>query len=144
MSLFKVEVCQIESILPHHNADRLALAQLTNNAYQFIIAKDSYQVGDQVVYFPLDSLLPDKLIEQLGLTDKLANSTVDGLKHRNRIRTVRLRGVISQGLVARLNELDLDPAVWPVGSNLTDQLSVSKYEPPVPLDKSGQLIGLPR
>src|SRR5260221_603855 len=94
MSIFSVSVERIASVWEHANADRLELARLASMSYQFVIAKGSYQVCDLVVYFPIDSLLPASIISALELTGKLAGS------EKNRVKTIRLRGVISQGVVA--------------------------------------------
>src|SRR5215813_9933348 len=94
MSTFAVSIERIASVWPHTNADRLEMARLTSMSYQFVIAKGSFQPGDRVVYFPIDSLMPDPLIAAIGLTGKLAGPRM------NRVKTVRLRGEISQGIVA--------------------------------------------
>jgi RNA ligase (TIGR02306 family) len=48
-----------------------------------------------------------------------------------RIRTLRLRGVLSQGLFLPLAEVGL-PDDLPDGADVTDRLGVAKYEPPAP------------
>src|SRR5690349_7977254 len=94
MSTFAVTIESIDRVWAHPNADRLELASLRGMTYQFCIPKGEYAPGDTVVYFPIDSLLPPALIETLGLTGKLRGKTAD------RIATVKLRGEISQGVVA--------------------------------------------
>jgi RNA ligase (TIGR02306 family) len=109
-------------------------------SYQFVIAKGSYHPGDLIVYFPIDSILPDPIIEAIGLTGKLAGP------QKNRIKTVRLRGEISQGIVASPEALIPD---WGNGSgftdgyDVTDLLGVTKYEPPVIPSQAGNLVPLP-
>lgn len=139
MSTFAVRISEIGEIYPHPNADRLALARLTTSAYQFVIGKDMYQVGDLVVYFPLDSVLPASIIEGLGLTGKLAGS------ERNRVKTVRLRSEISQGLVASIEDVlpDANGHHWHVGDDVTEQLGVTKYDPPPVMQMDANLVGLP-
>lgn len=134
MSTFAVTIEQIDHVWAHPNADRLELARLRGMTYQFCVMKGAYKVGDQVVYFPIDSLLPADLIEKLGLTGKLHG------KDKNRISTVKLRGEISQGVVARPDEIlpaDLN------GHDLTMLLGVTKYEPPEESIKEGRLVRLP-
>src|SRR5258708_3194899 len=94
MSSFAVSLERIAAVWNHTNADRLEMAEVESMSYQFVIAKGSCKAGDRVVYFPIDSLLPDALIETIGLKGKLAGPA------GNRIKTVRLRGEISQGVVA--------------------------------------------
>lgn len=137
MAFFGVTIETIEKVWDHSNADRLSLAKVKGMMFQFVIGKNQYQVGDKVLYFPIDSVLPDELIEKMGMTGKFSGS-----KH-NRIRTVSLRNEISQGFV-------IDPAklLTPEQMNLsteelTSLLGVVKYEPPVVMLSSGNLIPLP-
>ncbi len=139
MSTFAVTIERIESVWTHPNADRLDMARLTSMSYQFVIARGSYHVGDLVIYFPIDSVLPETIITVLGLTGKLA-----GPQH-NRVKTVRLRGEISQGIVASPQELipGWDPAGYREGQDITELLGVTKYEPPVIPSQAGNLVALP-
>src|SRR5262249_36585692 len=77
MSTFAVSIERIASVWAHNNADRLEMARLTSMSYQFVIAKGSFKAGDRVVYFPIDSLLPEPLITVLGLTGKLAGQAAN-------------------------------------------------------------------
>lgn len=138
MSSFAVTVEQIAHVWPHPNADRLDMARLSSMTYQFVIAKNGYQAGDLVVYFPIDSLLPAEVVEKLGLTGKLSG------REQNRVKTVRLRGEISQGIVIAPDAiLESGFADLYIGQNLTDVLGVTKYEPPVINNQDGNLVRLP-
>lgn len=88
MSTFVVDRRKIASVKEHPNADRLDICQVEGLSYSFITGRGEYTIGDEAIYFPIDSVLPDSLVERLGI------------KH-NRIRTMKLRGSISQGLVVR-------------------------------------------
>lgn len=136
MSTFAVTVERIARVWAHPNADRLAMAQLASMTYQFVIPKDQYQAGDLVVYFPIDSLLPEPIIQRLGLEGKLSGSA------RNRIKTVRLRDQISQGVVAFPSLVGIEDAVHE-GQDLTERLGVTKYEPPIIPSHAGNLVKLP-
>jgi RNA ligase (TIGR02306 family) len=138
MSSFGIYLKTIEKIYPHNNADKLELAKLVGNDYQFVIPKGRYKVGDNVLYFPIDSVLPPKVQETLGLQSK-------------RIKTVKLRGEISQGVVASLPEL-VDLLDWTVDDDLehgifdvdfAPSLGVTKYEPPQQVVKFAHLVTLP-
>jgi RNA ligase (TIGR02306 family) len=122
MAFFGVTIEKIASVKKHPNADRLDLATLKGIDFQFITAKDMYKKGDQVLYFPIDSLLPEELQEKLGLLGKLSGSK------KNRVKTIRLRGEISQGLVGPLSLIE----DMPKGEDITEFLGVTKYEPPEP------------
>jgi RNA ligase (TIGR02306 family) len=137
MSTFAVTVERIGDVWPHPNADRLELARLASMSYQFVIAKGAYRPGDAVVYFPVDSVLPAALAERLGLAGKLAGSGKD------RVKTVRLRGEISQGVVASLDVLPPSGRAPAAGDDVTAALGVTKYEPPPVTTEGGELVPLP-
>lgn len=126
---------EIAEILPHPNADRLEIAKLASMDFQFVVGKGDFRAGQEVIYFPIDSLIPQQHLATLGLTGKLSG------KDRNRLRTVKLRGVISQGLVASLEKFF--PAGTVMIPDLTSALGVTKYEPPVIFEKCGNLLPLP-
>ena len=135
MSLFGVFVEEIERISVHPNADRLELAALRGKDFTFVVQKGAFQVGEKVLYFPVDALLPVNVIEALGLTGKLSG------KDKNRVKTVRLRGEYSQGVVGKLSDFQLPD--MEVGVDLSGILGVVKYEPPEPLIKAGIKGNLP-
>jgi RNA ligase (TIGR02306 family) len=137
VSTFAVTVEQIREVWTHPNADRLELARLGSMSYQFVIGKGSYRAGDRVVYFPIDSVLPGPLIERLGLAGKLAGATKD------RVKTVRLRGEISQGVVGSLDVLPPGGPEPALGDDVTARLGVTKYEPPPVTTEGGELVPLP-
>jgi len=140
MSTFAVSLERIATVWPHDNADRLAMAQLASMSYQFVIPKDTYQPGDLVVYFPIDSILPEPLIAALGLTGKLSGV------EKNRIKTLRLRGAISQGIVAKPETVipDWTPQnAWQEGDDITELLGVTRYDPPPMVSEAGVLVRMP-
>jgi RNA ligase (TIGR02306 family) len=140
MSTFSVSIERIAAIWEHPNADRLELARLASMSYQFVIGKGAYKVGDLVVYFPVDSLLPEQIVNVAGLTGKLAGPD------KNRVKTIRLRGVISQGIVILPGEVISE---WDNGQNfhegqdVTELLGVTKYEPPLLVGQEGALGRMP-
>jgi RNA ligase (TIGR02306 family) len=139
MSTFAVSVERIAEIWAHPNADRLDMARLSSMSYQFVVAKGMYTVGEPVVYFPIDSVLPDSLAEKLELKGKLAGAD------KNRVKTVRLRGEISQGVVAKPQHIlpDWDESKYHEGEDVAAQLGVTKYDPPPIVSQAGLLVPLP-
>ena len=119
MSTFAVTRERLKTLLPIPKADRVELAQLEGMDFQFVVQKGVYAPGQEVLYIPLDSLVPTDLAERLGLTGKL------GGPEKNRVRTVQLRGVYSQGVVApiELAEGLTNPA------QITQHLGICKWEP---------------
>ncbi|MFJ5927029.1 RNA ligase (ATP) [Kitasatospora sp. NPDC092948] len=125
------------TILAHPNADALELAQV--GLYRAVVAKGAYRTGDFACYLPEQSVLPAELIEELGLTGRLAGGNAD------RVKAVRLRGELSQGIVCRpraLAEVDLSRAAEE-GVDFAELLGVTKWAPPVPTMMSGEVEAAP-
>lgn len=140
MSQFAVTVETIASIYPHQNADRLEMATLIGKDYDFVVGKGQFQAGDVVIYFPVDSVLPAWVLGILDLTGKLSG------REQNRVRTIKLRGNISQGVVAEPKAFaEARPTILEAvpGDDVTELLEVYKYEPPAVLSKYGDLVALP-
>lgn len=125
MSDFAVLVEPIRAVLEHPNADALEIAQI--RGYQAIVLKDQYEAGDLVAYIPEQAVMPDDLIEEMGLTGRLAG------KERNRVKAIRLRGVLSQGLCYPARE------GWEQGQDVTEELGITKWDPPIPAHMGGEL-----
>lgn len=138
MSELKVEVVKIDEIKVHPNADALEIAIV--RGWQTVVRKGEFKAGDDVVYFPLDSVLPEKLSNAIGVTKYL---------HRGRIVAAKLRGEASYGLIwaidnainyIALNEFSDDNGnlktngilfgIFLPGLDLTERLGVTKWEPP--------------
>lgn len=137
MSFFGVTIEEIETVSPHPNADRLELATMKGLGFYFVVGKGLYRPGTTVLYFPVDSLLPDPVAEKLGVKGKLAGS------NKNRVKTIKLRGEISQGLTGPLDLLPPDMIERNSSEEITSYLGVTKYEPPVVYTASGKLLPLP-
>jgi len=82
-----------------------------------VVRKGEYQVGDRIVYFPIDTVLPFEISERFGVTKYLS---------KQRIKCAKLRGEPSFGLAVKPDRAD-----WPLGENVADYYGASKYEPPV-------------
>jgi RNA ligase (TIGR02306 family) len=139
LSTFAVEIKQIEKIEGHKNADRLELGKVCGLDYTFVIPKGKYIQGDLVVYFPPDSVIPKNLIDSLEMKN-LAG------EEQNRVKTVCLRGVYSQGIVEPLKsfiDLGILSGEEKEDQDVTKTLGVVKYEQdPIEL-KDCTLIRLP-
>lgn len=120
---FKVEVVTIDEIIPHPNADKLLIAK--TKGWQCIIPKDKFKVGDKAIYFPVDSVLPPELEAALfGVDAKIKLS-------KGRIKAIKIRQFISQGMLESLDRLSIHHS-YPIGSDISKEIGVNKYEPPVP------------
>ena len=67
MSIFKVEVVKINSVNPHPNADRLDICTFEGMAYQVITAKGNFKPEDLAFYFPIDSVISEKFLDELRI-----------------------------------------------------------------------------
>ena len=122
MSSLKVEIVTLDRIEKHPNADRLEIGFV--KGWTVVIPKGTFDTTTLCVYFPIDSILPQKVEERLfppGSKIKLS---------KGRIKTIKIRGAISQGLLARVDEVfDSDYGLY-IGKDVANDLGVTKYEPP--------------
>ncbi|MFD6496638.1 RNA ligase (ATP) [Streptomyces sp. NPDC060188] len=136
MSTLRV-TAEVLTVHEHPNADALELAQV--GLYRAVVAKGAFRTGEHAVYIPEQSVLPTALIEELGLTGRLAGSAAD------RVRAVRLRGELSQGIVCRpkaLADTDLARAAAE-GTDFAQTLGIVKWVPPVPPTMDGDVESAP-
>lgn len=114
-------VQEILDIKPIEGAD--AIECVTVLGWEVVAKKNEFKVGDKCVFFEIDTLLPNEdRYSFLGEPRKEYNGY--------RLKTVKLRGQISQGLALPITNFDLDQTLA-VGTDLTDSLTIGKYEPPV-------------
>jgi tRNA-binding EMAP/Myf-like protein len=144
MSKFKIEYIQDLQIEPHPNANRLEIATIGGrDGYKSVVEKGQFKNGDSGIYIPEGAVLPDNLIEKLGLVGKLAGSK------KNRVKAVKLRGVLSQGVVCQTNILspeefetlqDVRFHSEARGREVLQKiLNIEKYVPEIPVTMSGQV-----
>ncbi|MFN4145712.1 MAG: RNA ligase (ATP) [Runella sp.] len=119
-------VQKIKALEPIAEADAIEKAQVLG--WELVVKKGEYQVGDLCVYVEIDSLLPPK-------------PEFEFLRPRQfRIRTVRLRNQISQGICFPLSILP-EGFVVEEGADCTEALGIVKYEPPIPANLVGLMKG---
>lgn len=132
-----VTIRRISSIDPIPNADMIEC--VTVDGWKVVAKKGEFNVGDLAVYFEIDSLLPIRPeFEFLRKSSYIKNEKYEGF----RLRTVKLRGQISQGLVVPLMTFKNDP--WfnqTIVEDLTEKLGVVKWEPNFPVSLSGNVAG---
>lgn len=157
---------KIQEIQPIEGADLIERVRI--NGWWVVVAKDAnYKVGDLVVYHEVDSMLPeyDGNTPYQFLIDKSSRVRSDGVKVHV-LRTVKLRGQLSQGFVLPVDML-LDittvgdnenllsikskihnsetlvvaPSGTLEGINVTEVLGIEKYEKPLPASLSGMARG---
>lgn len=124
MSEYKVSITRIRNIAPHPNADRLELA--TVYGFQVVVPKNKYGVNSQVVYIPIDSILPPELEAKL-----FPEGSKITLKN-HRVRQIRIRKFPSQGMLVDMEDLkEYNIENFDDETDVSSILGVTKYEPPV-------------
>jgi RNA ligase (TIGR02306 family) len=131
-------VVKIDSVVNHPNADRLDLCKV--GGWQVLSKRDLYKTGDLAIYFEIDSWIPHELDPSLtkeGHEPKVYNGVLG-----QRLRTVKLRGELSQGLLIPLNfglgGLPLELVDVQEGEDLTELLGIQKWEMEIPAQLAGQ------
>ena len=140
MAIWKVSAERAE-IFPHPNSDRMDLCKV--GMFQLVVAKSNgYKTGDVIVFAPARAVLPPDLRPHYANSETGASYLV-GPEH-DRVSGIRLRGELSEGITIRpdyvLAKLGLDSlAQLEVGADIAAQLGISKYEPPLPANFSGEV-----
>ena len=133
---------KIEEVAPIEGADLIEKVRVLG--WWVVVKKDyNFKPGDLCVYFEIDSLLPDiPQFSFLAKGSKLKKSVIeDGtVVEGYRLKTVKLRGQLSQGLVLPLSEFPFLPTTI-LGHDLTADFKVYKYDPPLPACLSGEARG---
>lgn len=135
-------VRRISNLSRIEGADKIELA--TVDGWKVVVAKDvGHKVGDMVIYCEIDSFLPIK--EEFEFLRKSSYKKM-GDQEGFRLKTIKLRGQISQGLIipiSVLNPPDTNIYVEPFeGLDVTEMLGIVKYEPPIPAELAGKVKGL--
>jgi RNA ligase (TIGR02306 family) len=133
MSTFEVKVRRVE-VVPHPDPEAHSIELAKVDEYFSVILKGSLRTGDLAVYIPEQAIVPEPLIEEMGLTGKLSG------KDKNRVKAIKLRGQLSQGILYR-------PAAWPEdwkeGVEVSEALGIIKWIPEVPAHMSGEAAPAP-
>lgn len=125
MSLVQVTVEVIDSLHAHPNADRLEIAKI--RGAQTIVPVGNFQVGDKVLFFPPDILLPPEVSEQFGVINYLKHSDWNGDKIQCRVGACRLRGIPSYGFIAHHETAQNSEP----GTDVSEAFGAKKYTPRV-------------
>lgn len=125
MTDYKVPYTKILDIQPHNNAERLEVA--TVYGFQVIVGKGIYKIGDEMVYIPIDSILPANIEGRIFGPD--SKIKLD----KGRVRQIKIRGLVSQGMLIEKSDLEhlIDFKRVSLEDDLSEKLGITKYEPPV-------------
>ncbi len=128
---------EITDIRPIEGADMIELASV--GGWNVVVAKNvGHKVGDMVVYCEIDSFLPIK--EEFEFLRKSSYKKM-GDQEGFRLKTIKLRGQVSQGLILPMSVFGEFGWTAYEGLDVTERLGIVKYEPPIPAELSGKVKG---
>jgi RNA ligase (TIGR02306 family) len=134
-------VRRIDEINPIEGADAIEVA--TVGGWKVVVKKGEFKAGDLAVYCEIDSFIPTTIAPFLTKPDHYPKQ-FEGVEGE-RLRTVRLRGQLSQGLLLPLQtvfELPNNTNVDVVWTDVSEVLGIKKYEAPVPACLAGEVKGM--
>lgn len=104
-------------------ADRIEVAHI--GGWNMVVQKNAFTAGMSCVFFEIDSMLPlgDP---RFSFLETRGSMELGGRKY-HRLKTMRLKGVVSQGLILPLKDFSETEL-----GNLEEKLGILKYEPPSP------------
>jgi RNA ligase (TIGR02306 family) len=130
---------KIDELNPIDGADAIECAVV--GGWKVVAQKGLYQVGDLAVYFEIDSWIPHELAPFLSKGKEPRE--FEGIKGE-RLKTIKLRGQLSQGLLMPLKEIvefiGNPLRVFNEDEDLSESLGIVKWEKPV----NAQLAGVCR
>jgi RNA ligase (TIGR02306 family) len=133
----------VNAVEPIPNAD--AIEKVRVLAWWVVVKKGQHRPGDKVVYCEIDSLLPERPAFEFLRAGSFRPAQTDPaggvvLPAGFRIKTVKLRGQVSQGICFALSVL---PPGAPAdeGADVTDLLGALKWELQVPVGLGGTVKG---
>lgn len=127
---------RIAEIRPIENAD--AIEHVRVDGWWVVGKKGEFQVNDLAVYIEIDAWCPNELAPFLSKGKEPRE--YNGVKGE-RLKTVKLRGAVSQGLLLPVPAELNDPTQFTEGLDVTELLGVQKWEPPIPAQLRGKIAG---
>ena len=141
-------VQKIASLTPIENSDFLEVAMMENLGWKVVVKKGEFKVGDKVIYFEIDSaidvkdlppfmeFLKDRCLKKLFTARTPETSAFSG--EYVRIKTIKLRGQVSQGLIIPVDAIrDFNAELWGmiptntdavIGMDLTEEFHVEVWD----------------
>lgn len=141
-----VILATVESIIPHPNADRLAIAKV--RGHQAIVGIDEngafpFFPGDWVGVIEPDSVVPEAILRTIGLwDDEKGKGMLAGTKG-TRVKPKKLRGINSTAVLLHFDEIIKHSTnhhdELSLGDDMADDIGVTRYEAPIPSSMSGKV-----
>lgn len=105
----------ISDIIPIKDKDRIELAII--DGWQVIVKKGEYKIGDKTIFLEIDSIVPKE------------NSYFAFMERtKYRVKTLKMAGVVSQGLCVPMSMLKKNEDQYEVGDDVTDEIGILKWD----------------
>jgi RNA ligase (TIGR02306 family) len=131
---------KIDEIRPIEGADAIEAAVV--GGWVVVIKKGEFKAGDLAVYLEIDSWVPHAVAPFLSKGQEPRE--FNGVKGE-RLRTVKLRGQVSQGLLLPIETAfpGSDRRFWwsQVNVDISERLGIQKWEAPIPAQLAGDVEG---
>jgi RNA ligase (TIGR02306 family) len=125
---------RIDELKPIDGADAIECAVI--GGWSVVVKKGEFTVGELAIYFEIDSWIP---VELAPFLSKGKEPRVFEGVAGERLKTIKLRGQLSQGLLLPYGILPFDShGVLGEGDDVTELLNIKKWEKPM----NAQLAGL--
>ena len=128
---------RIYKIEPIEGADRIELASVLG--WQCVVNKGQFHPMDLAVYFEIDSFLPIRPEFEFMRASSYRKTDIMGEGFR--LKTMRFRGQVSQGLLLPIDQFPEIPSGMDLGMDVTDILGVRKWEIEEKVTTGGTVIG---
>ena len=136
----------------HPNADKLSIATIDGMDWQCVTQTEQWGDVREGIYIAIDALLDVSLPSFDFLKDKATKKLSNG-RPAHKLKTIRLRGALSHGLLIPVPESlpgmlpgETGVEIAPLGGHWgtwTEALGIERYEPPIPSNMSGDMIRCP-
>lgn len=134
--LSRIEKIRSLDIIP--GADNIEVA--TIQSWKVVTQKGLHKIDDEVIFCEIDCFLPVR--EEFEFLRKSCYRTMADGSEGFRLKTIALRGQISQGLILPKSILGESASKFSVGDEVTDALGIVKFEPPIPACLEGEVKGM--
>lgn len=124
-------VQKIKSLTSIPNADKIEVAELEGKGWKVIVQKGLYKVGDLVIFVEPDTWVPHNTAPFLSKgAPKIYNGVIG-----NRLRPIKMKGVISMGLILPINLLKKEVHL---GDDVSLDIGILKWEKPIDVMIKGE------
>lgn len=137
-------IVRVDAINPIEGADAIEVVSI--GGWKVVVKRDEFQVNSLAIYCEIDSWIPHSIapfLTKQGQFPKVYNE-VEG----QRLRTIKLRGQISQGLLLPVSVLQIDGkwiegVVIDEGTDVSELLGIQRWEPPAEFRADNAKGGFP-